>query len=153
MAGGTDVRQLALEYEGELEFIFVVESVEDAAYSVLTQLNTECQVSKEPCGPLRSRLPFAPSHGSRGRVQDVRMRVILAGLSRRCSQKIHNQMAGPPPSSHHTIPAATWHCTLMPAILKLPPAIWHNSDHFPPTSPPVRPSHSLRAAGRCGIHG
>ena len=54
-------RQLALEYEGDLEFIFVVESVEDAAFSVLTQLYKEYQVSPERSGPLQPSVASAPS--------------------------------------------------------------------------------------------
>ena len=66
MAVGTVTRQLALEYEGDLDFTFVVESVDDAAHSVLTHLSTECQVSiKRPRESVRSRVHTDPEGGCR----------------------------------------------------------------------------------------
>ncbi|KAL9324725.1 hypothetical protein ACSQ67_009582 [Phaseolus vulgaris] len=61
--------QLTSLYGGPLEFLLVVESLEDPAYRAVSQL-------------------IADLEGS------VDARVIVAGLSTTCSQKIHNQLVG-----------------------------------------------------------
>ncbi|RHN53023.1 putative ceramide glucosyltransferase [Medicago truncatula] len=63
--------QLTSLYGGPLEFILVVESTEDPAYHSVSRLLSEFEVQ-----------------GS------VEARVIVAGLSTTCSQKIHNQLVG-----------------------------------------------------------
>ncbi|XP_057447224.1 uncharacterized protein LOC130739027 [Lotus japonicus] len=62
--------QLTSLYGGPLEFLLVVESTEDPAYHPVSRLISEF---KE---------------------QGVDARVIVAGLSTTCSQKIHNQLVG-----------------------------------------------------------
>ncbi|XP_027925243.1 uncharacterized protein LOC114182552 [Vigna unguiculata] len=61
--------QLTSLYGGPLEFLLVVESVEDPAYNAVSKL-------------------LADLGGS------VDARIIVAGLSSTCSQKIHNQLVG-----------------------------------------------------------
>ncbi|KAA3490086.1 Ceramide glucosyltransferase [Gossypium australe] len=61
--------QITSLYGGPIEFLFVVESTEDPAYHAVSQLITEFK-------------------------GDVDARVIVAGLSTTCSQKIHNQLVG-----------------------------------------------------------
>ncbi|XP_047167041.1 uncharacterized protein LOC124836032 [Vigna umbellata] len=61
--------QLTSLYGGPLEFLLVVESVEDPAYHAVSKL-------------------IADLEGS------VDARIIVAGLSTSCSQKIHNQLVG-----------------------------------------------------------
>ncbi|GIM01680.1 hypothetical protein Vretimale_6482 [Volvox reticuliferus] len=70
---------LDLQYGADLEFVFVVESREDAAVSALEELlnQTGCEA------------PGAP-----GRKTGVKMRVVVAGLAQSCSQKAHNLCAG-----------------------------------------------------------
>lgn len=61
--------QLVSLYGGHLEFLFVVESTDDAAFPVVSQLISDWK-------------------------DRVDAKVIVAGLSTTCSQKIHNQLAG-----------------------------------------------------------
>ncbi|XP_004513044.1 uncharacterized protein [Cicer arietinum] len=61
--------QLTSLYGGPLEFILVVESIEDPAYHAVSRLISEFKDS-------------------------VEARVLVAGLSTTCSQKIHNQLVG-----------------------------------------------------------
>ncbi|KAG6548219.1 hypothetical protein Mapa_010270 [Marchantia paleacea] len=61
--------QVTSLYGGDVEFLFVVESVEDPAYNAVSQLLRELG-------------------------DQVQGRVIVAGLSTTCSQKVHNQLAG-----------------------------------------------------------
>eukprot|EP01018_Ginkgo_biloba_P027603 Gb_01222 [translate_table: standard] len=61
--------QLVSLYGGPLEFLFVVESTDDPAYSVVSQLILDFK-------------------------DQVDAKVVIAGLSTTCSQKIHNQLAG-----------------------------------------------------------
>ncbi|XP_024527369.1 uncharacterized protein LOC9633534 [Selaginella moellendorffii] len=61
--------QLISLYGGPLEFIIVVESMKDPAYAAISKLIYELK-------------------------DDVLAKVLVAGLSATCSQKIHNQLAG-----------------------------------------------------------
>ncbi|KAK1259922.1 hypothetical protein QJS04_geneDACA010276 [Acorus gramineus] len=61
--------QITSLYGGPLEFLFVVESVDDPAYHVVSTLISEFQDS-------------------------VDAKIVEAGFSTSCSQKIHNQLAG-----------------------------------------------------------
>ncbi|KAH7684854.1 Ceramide glucosyltransferase protein [Dioscorea alata] len=61
--------QITSLYGGPLEFLFVVESVDDPAYHVVSGLISEFKDS-------------------------VEARIVVAGISTICSQKIHNQLAG-----------------------------------------------------------
>ncbi|KAK1281617.1 hypothetical protein QJS10_CPB22g01357 [Acorus calamus] len=61
--------QITSLYGGPLEFLFVVESVDDPAYHVVSTLISEFQDS-------------------------VDAKIVEAGFSTTCSQKIHNQLAG-----------------------------------------------------------
>ncbi|KAI4347059.1 hypothetical protein L6164_007908 [Bauhinia variegata] len=61
--------QITSLYGGPLEFLFVVESTEDPAYHAVSRLISEY----EDC---------------------VDAKIIVAGLSTTCSQKIHNQLVG-----------------------------------------------------------
>ncbi|KAK7272731.1 hypothetical protein RJT34_29532 [Clitoria ternatea] len=61
--------QLTSLYGGHLEFRLVVESTEDPAYSAVSKLLAELEDS-------------------------VDARIVVAGLSTTCSQKIHNQLVG-----------------------------------------------------------
>ncbi|XP_057839155.1 uncharacterized protein LOC131049143 isoform X2 [Cryptomeria japonica] len=61
--------QLVSLYGGPLEFLFVVESTDDPAYPVVSQLILDFK-------------------------NQVDAKVVVAGLSTTCSQKIHNQLAG-----------------------------------------------------------
>ncbi|XP_052183796.1 uncharacterized protein LOC127795877 isoform X3 [Diospyros lotus] len=61
--------QITSLYGGPLEFLFVVESTEDPAYHAVNRLLAEYK-------------------------DDIDAKVIVAGLSTTCSQKIHNQLVG-----------------------------------------------------------
>ncbi|KAL6221071.1 hypothetical protein ACLB2K_008823 [Fragaria x ananassa] len=61
--------QITSLYGGPLEFIFVVESTEDPAYHAVSMLTSELK-------------------------EEVDAKIIVAGLSTTCSQKIHNQLVG-----------------------------------------------------------
>ncbi|CAI8619743.1 unnamed protein product [Vicia faba] len=61
--------QITSLYGGPIEFLFVVESTEDPAYRAVSRLISEFE-------------------------DDVDVKVIVAGLSTTCSQKIHNQLVG-----------------------------------------------------------
>lgn len=61
--------QITSLYGGPLEFLFVIESTEDPAYHAISRLVSEFQ-------------------------DDVDAKIVVAGLSTTCSQKIHNQMVG-----------------------------------------------------------
>uniref|UniRef100_A0A804J9A4 ceramide glucosyltransferase n=1 Tax=Musa acuminata subsp. malaccensis TaxID=214687 RepID=A0A804J9A4_MUSAM len=61
--------QITSLYGGPLEFLFVVESAEDPAYHAVSSLILEFQES-------------------------VDAKIVIAGLSKTCSQKIHNQLVG-----------------------------------------------------------
>ncbi|GAU11736.1 hypothetical protein TSUD_74870 [Trifolium subterraneum] len=61
--------QITSLYGGPLEFLFVVESTDDPAYHAISRLISEFE-------------------------DDVDAKVIVAGLSTTCSQKIHNQLVG-----------------------------------------------------------
>ncbi|XXG64337.1 hypothetical protein AAC387_Pa05g2319 [Persea americana] len=61
--------QITCLYGGPLEFLFVVESTEDPAYHAVSLLISEFKDS-------------------------VDAKIVIAGLSTTCSQKIHNQLAG-----------------------------------------------------------
>ncbi|KAF3442971.1 hypothetical protein FNV43_RR16889 [Rhamnella rubrinervis] len=61
--------QITSLYGGPLEFIFVVESTEDPAYRAVCMLLSEFK-------------------------DEVDAKIIVAGLSTTCSQKIHNQLVG-----------------------------------------------------------
>ncbi|KAJ7973785.1 Ceramide glucosyltransferase, nucleotide-diphospho-sugar transferase [Quillaja saponaria] len=61
--------QITSLYGGPLEFVFVVESTEDPAYHAVSRLISNFE-------------------------DDVDAKVIIAGLSTTCSQKIHNQLFG-----------------------------------------------------------
>ncbi|KAL5178583.1 hypothetical protein HKD37_01G000068 [Glycine soja] len=61
--------QLTSLYGGPQEYLLVVESTEDPAYHAVAKLITELEDS-------------------------VKARIIIAGLSTTCSQKIHNQLVG-----------------------------------------------------------
>ncbi|THU67666.1 hypothetical protein C4D60_Mb05t27110 [Musa balbisiana] len=61
--------QITSLYGGPLEFLFVVESAEDPAYHAVSSLILEFQES-------------------------VDAKIVIAGLSTTCSQKIHNQLVG-----------------------------------------------------------
>ncbi|MBA0568037.1 hypothetical protein Golob_005556, partial [Gossypium lobatum] len=61
--------QITSLYGGPLEFLFVVESTEDPAYHAVSRLIRDFK-------------------------DDVDAKIILAGLSTTCSQKIHNQLVG-----------------------------------------------------------
>ncbi|MED6171333.1 hypothetical protein PIB30_039865 [Stylosanthes scabra] len=61
--------QITSLYGGPLEFLFVVESTDDPAYHAVSRLISEFQ-------------------------DHVDAKVIVAGLSTTCSQKIHNQLVG-----------------------------------------------------------
>ncbi|RZC51411.1 hypothetical protein C5167_019836 [Papaver somniferum] len=61
--------QITSLYGGPLEFLFVVESTEDPAYRAVSRLISEFK-------------------------DNVDAKIIVAGLSTTCSQKIHNQLAG-----------------------------------------------------------
>ncbi|KAM7519432.1 hypothetical protein LguiB_018394 [Lonicera macranthoides] len=61
--------QITSLYGGPLEFIFVVDSTEDPAYHAVTRLLSDFK-------------------------DDVDAKVIVAGSSTTCSQKIHNQLVG-----------------------------------------------------------
>ncbi|XP_056166958.1 uncharacterized protein LOC130138056 isoform X1 [Syzygium oleosum] len=61
--------QITSLYGGPLEFLFVVESTEDPAYHAASLLISEYK-------------------------DDVEAKIIVAGLSTTCSQKIHNQLVG-----------------------------------------------------------
>lgn len=61
--------QITSLYGGPVEFLFVVESIKDPAYSQVSKLIADFK-------------------------DDVDAKVIVAGLSTTCSQKIHNQLVG-----------------------------------------------------------
>ncbi|XP_011093639.1 uncharacterized protein LOC105173554 [Sesamum indicum] len=61
--------QITSLYGGPLEFLFVVESTEDPAYHAVSRLLKEFE-------------------------DDVEAKIVVAGLSTTCSQKIHNQLVG-----------------------------------------------------------
>nr|GMD31338.1 Ceramide glucosyltransferase-A like [Ipomoea batatas] len=61
--------QITSLYGGPLEFLFVVESEKDPAYSAVKQLLDDYQ-------------------------DEVDAKIVVAGLSTTCSQKIHNQLVG-----------------------------------------------------------
>ncbi|XP_042492374.1 uncharacterized protein LOC122071946 [Macadamia integrifolia] len=61
--------QITSLYGGPLEFLFVVESTEDPAYHAVSMLISEFKDS-------------------------VDLKIVVAGLSTTCSQKIHNQLIG-----------------------------------------------------------
>ncbi|KAL0346635.1 UNVERIFIED_CONTAM: hypothetical protein Scaly_1679500 [Sesamum calycinum] len=61
--------QITSLYGGPLEFLFVVESTEDPAYHAVSRLLKEFE-------------------------DDVESKIVVAGLSTTCSQKIHNQLVG-----------------------------------------------------------
>ncbi|KAF3329466.1 Ceramide [Carex littledalei] len=61
--------QITSLYGGPLEFIFVVESTEDPAYHAIRKLISDFQ-------------------------DNVNAKILVAGLSTTCSQKIHNQLVG-----------------------------------------------------------
>ncbi|KAJ9688314.1 hypothetical protein PVL29_014154 [Vitis rotundifolia] len=61
--------QVTSLYGGPLEFLFVVESTEDPAYHAITQLKSDFK-------------------------DDVDIKIVVAGLSTTCSQKVHNQLVG-----------------------------------------------------------
>ncbi|XP_028054084.1 uncharacterized protein LOC114258320 isoform X2 [Camellia sinensis] len=61
--------QITSLYGGPLEFIFVVESTEDPAYHAVNRLLADYR-------------------------DDVDAKIVVAGLSTTCSQKIHNQLIG-----------------------------------------------------------
>ncbi|KAL0410598.1 UNVERIFIED_CONTAM: hypothetical protein Slati_3649500 [Sesamum latifolium] len=61
--------QITSLYGGPVEFLFVVESTEDPAYHAVTRLLKEFE-------------------------DDVEAKIVVAGLSTTCSQKIHNQLVG-----------------------------------------------------------
>uniref|UniRef100_A0A5B7ABC0 ceramide glucosyltransferase n=1 Tax=Davidia involucrata TaxID=16924 RepID=A0A5B7ABC0_DAVIN len=61
--------QITSLYGGPLEFLFVVESTEDPAYHAVTRLLSDFK-------------------------DDVDAKIVVAGLSTTCSQKIHNQLVG-----------------------------------------------------------
>ncbi|KAJ1393557.1 Nucleotide-diphospho-sugar transferase [Sesbania bispinosa] len=61
--------QITSLYGGPLEFLFIVENTEDPAYHAVSRLLSEFK-------------------------DDVDAKVIVAGLSTTCSQKIHNQLVG-----------------------------------------------------------
>ncbi|GLI66855.1 hypothetical protein VaNZ11_010841 [Volvox africanus] len=71
---------LNLQYGADLEFVLVVESREDAAVKALEEVQKK--TAFEAGGPV-------------GRMRrEVKMRVVVAGLAQRCSQKAHNLCAG-----------------------------------------------------------
>ncbi|XP_030952359.1 uncharacterized protein LOC115975635 isoform X1 [Quercus lobata] len=61
--------QITSLYGGPVEFLFVLESTEDPAYSVVSSLISDFK-------------------------DEVDAKVIVAGLSTTCSQKVHNQLVG-----------------------------------------------------------
>jgi len=61
--------QVTSLYGGPLEFLFVVESTEDPAYHAVSRLIYDFK-------------------------DDVDAKIVVAGLSKTCSQKIHNQLVG-----------------------------------------------------------
>lgn len=61
--------QITSLYGGSVEFLFVVESKDDPAFNAVTRLLADFK-------------------------DDVDVRIIVAGLSSTCSQKIHNQLVG-----------------------------------------------------------
>ncbi|XP_059638216.1 uncharacterized protein LOC132280110 [Cornus florida] len=61
--------QITSLYGGPLEFLFVMESTEDPAYHAVTRLLSDFK-------------------------DDVDAKIVVAGLSTTCSQKIHNQLVG-----------------------------------------------------------
>lgn len=61
--------QITSLYGGPLEFLFVVESTEDPAYHAVSQLLSDFK-------------------------DEVEAKIVVAGLSTTCSQKIHNQLVG-----------------------------------------------------------
>lgn len=61
--------QITSLYGGPLEFLFVVESTEDPAYRAVSMLISELK-------------------------DEVDAKIVVAGLSTTCSQKIHNQLVG-----------------------------------------------------------
>ncbi|KAK4784497.1 hypothetical protein SAY86_018865 [Trapa natans] len=61
--------QITSLYGGPLEFLFVVESIEDPAYRAVSLLISDFK-------------------------GEVEAKIIIAGLSTTCSQKIHNQLVG-----------------------------------------------------------
>ncbi|KAJ1703683.1 hypothetical protein LUZ63_003462 [Rhynchospora breviuscula] len=61
--------QITSLYGGPLEFLFVVESTEDPAYHAISKLISDFQ-------------------------DNVNAKIVVAGLSSTCSQKIHNQLVG-----------------------------------------------------------
>ncbi|XWS26775.1 hypothetical protein CRYUN_Cryun26dG0059200 [Craigia yunnanensis] len=61
--------QITSLYGGPLEFLFLVESTEDPTYHAVSRLVTDFK-------------------------DDVEAKIIVAGLSTTCSQKIHNQLVG-----------------------------------------------------------
>ncbi|KAA8534930.1 hypothetical protein F0562_029854 [Nyssa sinensis] len=61
--------QITSLYGGPLEFLFIVDSTEDPAYHAVTRLLSDFK-------------------------DDVDAKIVVAGLSTTCSQKIHNQLVG-----------------------------------------------------------
>jgi hypothetical protein len=61
--------QITSLYGGPLEFLFVVETTEDPAYHAISKLISDFQ-------------------------DNVNAKIVVAGLSTTCSQKIHNQLVG-----------------------------------------------------------
>ncbi|CAA3022104.1 Ceramide glucosyltransferase [Olea europaea subsp. europaea] len=61
--------QITSLYGGPLEFLFVVDSIEDPAYHAVSRLLADFK-------------------------DDVDARIVVAGMSATCSQKIHNQLVG-----------------------------------------------------------
>ncbi|KAF8388869.1 hypothetical protein HHK36_025550 [Tetracentron sinense] len=70
--------QITSLYGGPLEFLFVVESTEDPAYHAVSILVSDFKVNTSPSVHLDS----------------VDVKIVVAGLSTTCSQKIHNQLVG-----------------------------------------------------------
>ncbi|KXZ49587.1 hypothetical protein GPECTOR_20g443 [Gonium pectorale] len=79
--------QLAVQYDGPLEFVFVVESADDPALPVLRELAARRAQAAQPGRG-------GAGGGAGGGGGPVAVRTVVAGLATTCSQKAHNLCAG-----------------------------------------------------------
>ena len=73
--------QLVSGYRGALEYVFVVEAKDDPAAAVVEQLAAEQRAGRKP-------------KRERGGTPNGIVRLVVAGSSKTCSQKIHSMLAG-----------------------------------------------------------
>ncbi|XP_070682251.1 uncharacterized protein [Malus domestica] len=77
--------QVTSLYGGPLEFMFIVQSTEDPAYRAVSMLLSELKVT---CVPRMICFTF----NFISLQDEVDAKIVVAGISTTCSQKIHNQL-------------------------------------------------------------